>query len=81
MHKGLLGSKRNAEDGYVYFGSKRKIIKHIGPVINDFVIHSIDEEMAERHRGIHFYVKHDREKDCFKINVSLILIYRIKETA
>jgi len=50
-------------------------MKKIGPIVNDFIIKSIDHELAERHRGFHFYICYDARKNCYKINVMNCMIF------
>ncbi|CAG9326642.1 unnamed protein product [Blepharisma stoltei] len=61
---GLIGSKRNSNDGYTYFGSKRKLN---GAIVNDFVIPLKDQETKENHRGRHFVIYYRIDKDSYWI--------------
>lgn len=70
---GLVNTAREGRDGYVFFGSKKRAMKKAGPIAIDFKIKSIDEEMGERHRGLHFYIYFDHGKALFKINVFLLI--------
>lgn len=53
---GLKSSFRKREDGYTFFGSKKKIN---GETINDYVLPITDEAEAENHRGQHFVISYD----------------------
>lgn len=52
------GSKRDAKDGVVYFGNKRRVKKG-GEVVNDVKIPANDADLCEKHRGRHFQVAYD----------------------
>ena len=60
--KGLESSKRNSDDGYVFFGCKRKIRNTI---INDFVIPLRDPDLNEAHRGKHFVIYYRIDKNSY----------------
>jgi hypothetical protein len=62
---GLQGSKRSSTDGKVFFGSKRK---EFGKVVNDVVIPlNNSANNKEQHRGKHFEIVYNIEKDRFFI--------------
>ena len=63
-HQGLEGSKRQTKDGKVYFGCKRKE-KQV--VVNDVVIPVQDKELQEHHRGRHFAITYEIEKNTYVI--------------
>ena len=59
---GLENSKRNSEDGRVYFGCKRKENKAI---VNDVVISVSDKAIEEHHRGRHFVIFYSIESNTY----------------
>lgn len=63
-HLGLEASKRLANDGKVFFGSKRK--EH-GKTVNDIVIPLQKESQRDQFRGRHFVIVYNIEKDRFFI--------------
>lgn len=63
-HLGLEGSKRQANDGKVFFGSKRK---EYGKTVNDIVIPLQKENQSDKFRGRHFVIVYNIEKDRFFI--------------
>ena len=61
---GLEFSKRRGEDGYVFFGCKKKFKN---AVINDFVIPLREPELNEAHRGRHFVIYYRIDKNSYWI--------------
>lgn len=61
---GLELSKRKAEDGYVFFGCKKKIRNTI---VNDFVVPLRESELNEAHRGKHFVIYYRIDKNSYWI--------------
>jgi hypothetical protein len=61
---GLEFSKRGSDDGYVFFGCKKK---QRGTIINDFVVPLRDPELNEAHRGRHFVVYYRLDKNSYYI--------------
>ena len=61
---GLENSKRNSEDGYVFFGCKKKM-KNV--VVNDFIVPLRDPELNESHKGRHFVVYYRIDKNSYWI--------------
>lgn len=61
---GLQGSLRSAGDGYTFFGSKKK---QNGETVNDFIIPIENSEEAESHRGRHFLILYQIDKDTYWI--------------
>ena len=61
---GLDKTKRISNDGIVYFGCKRKQNGHI---VNDFVIPIKEKELSDQHRGRHFLIYYQSEKQKFYI--------------
>lgn len=59
---GLLGSLRNNNDGFSFFGCKKKLKDQI---TNDFVIPLKDREMEDHHRGRHFVIYYKIDKDSY----------------
>jgi hypothetical protein len=62
--QGLEFSKRNADDGYVFFGCKKK---QRNTVVNDFIVPLRDPELNEAHRGRHFVIYYRIEKNSYWI--------------
>ncbi|OMJ74013.1 hypothetical protein SteCoe_27161 [Stentor coeruleus] len=61
---GLEQSKRRADDGYVFFGCKKKL-RNI--IVNDFVVPLRDPELNETHRGKHFVIYYRIDKNSYWI--------------
>ena len=61
---GLEYSKRQADDGYVFFGCKKKLKK---VVINDFIVPLRDPDLNENHRGRHFVIYYKIDKGSYWI--------------
>lgn len=61
---GAENSARNAKDGVTYFGCKRKNNRKI---VNDIVIPAQDKNLANNHRGQHFKISYETEKDAYFI--------------
>ncbi|CAG9322657.1 unnamed protein product [Blepharisma stoltei] len=61
---GLIGSLRNANDGFTFFGCKKKLKSKL---VNDFVIPLKDREMEDHHRGRHFVIFYNIDKDSYWI--------------
>ena len=65
---GIDGSERDARDGVVYFGNKRKGRKgDMREVVNDVKIPASDKELGEKHRGRHFQIAYDPFTDKYYI--------------
>lgn len=62
--KGIEKGFRNANDGYTFFGCKKK---QKGQVVNDYVIPIKQNELGDHHRGRHFMVFYQIEKDSYWI--------------
>ena len=60
--KGLESSKRHSDDGYIFFGCKKK---HRNVVVNDFVVPLRDPELNEAHRGRHFVIYYKIDKNSY----------------
>lgn len=61
---GLEYSKRLADDGYVFFGCKKKLKKI---VVNDFIVPLRDPDLNENHRGRHFVIYYKIDKGSYWI--------------
>lgn len=61
---GLEYSKRQADDGYVFFGCKKKLKKTI---VNDFIVPLRDPDLNENHRGRHFVIYYKIDKASYWI--------------
>ena len=61
---GLEDSKREEDDGYVFFGCKKKLKKVI---VNDFLVPLKDPELNENHRGRHFVIYYKIDKASYWI--------------
>lgn len=61
---GLEYSKRQADDGYVFFGCKKKMKKVI---VNDFIVPLRDPDLNENHRGRHFVIYYKIDKGSYWI--------------
>ncbi|CAG9313681.1 unnamed protein product [Blepharisma stoltei] len=61
---GLVGSLRNAYDGFTFFGCKKKLKSQI---VNDFVIPLKDREMEDNNRGRNFVIFYKIDKDSYWI--------------
>lgn len=59
---GLMNSSREQEDGYTFFGSKKKVN---GEIANDYVLPIADKAEAESHRGQHFVISYNIEEDSY----------------
>ena len=59
---GLESSKRHSDDGYVFFGCKKKL-RNI--IVNDFVVPLRDPELNESHRGKHFVIYYRIDKNSY----------------
>lgn len=55
--QGIENSFRQALDGITYFGCKKTDSNN--HVINDMVIPTLNEELAEKHRGRHFVIEYN----------------------
>ena len=60
--QGLENSVRNKQDGYTYFGCKRKFENLI---MNDVVIPLNDRQLTNSQRGRNFMIYYNIEKDSF----------------
>lgn len=62
--QGLEGSLRFQKDGFTYIGCKKRLNDVI---VNDFVIPLKERHLAEMHRGRHFQVSYNIDKDSYWI--------------
>lgn len=68
--EGLKGTLRDANDGAVYFGCKKRAAQVDGvkgQVLNDFLLPVEDPELRSQHRGRHFMIFYDLTKSSYFI--------------
>ncbi len=69
--QGLRGGRRNARDGYTYFGCKKRgrtySREEKGEILNDYVIKARDKDLADRHRGRHFEISYCPKNSTYRI--------------
>lgn len=61
---GLENSKRRANDGKTFFGCKRK---ENSVTVNDIIISLQDKQLEDHHRGRHFFINYNIEKNSYWI--------------
>lgn len=59
-------SLRHANDGFTYFGSKKRNTPK-GQIINDVVLPFLNKDLAKNYRGSHFQISYDVLKDIYYI--------------
>jgi FHA domain len=66
---GCQNSKRPVKDGFTYAGVKKNIKLENGgkSIANDIVLPIDDKEIAEKHRGQHFCIYYELNKNCYCI--------------
>lgn len=69
--QGVKNALRGKNDGFTYFGCKKKAKsddgRHDGEILNDYIIENKDPETNDRHRGRHFQIEFDIEQMGYKI--------------